>query len=796
MRLRPYISPVSEGLRKRLALGTAVLTAIAPVAAHSEPPGNSDALAVETLFDAFAANSRRSYPNDKQLEWRTRAGQVDQLQWPSEILLRELEPMLTLFFGALHGREFVADQTESLFAENFRGTELQSSSLLNEEAGSLTWSRWQLSDEPRLDRNAFVDSWKKCLQQYGQVIRTEQFVDSITALDDGRRLRLEMPFRLTGTHASSKAGKIGYEDQGHMSIEVIKEAGDAHWRIQEIDVKSMESLRSPTLFKMQTLSEPAAVPDVPLTAYVDYFAEGVSVVDFDSDGDLDVFAPVKFGPATLYRNDGGRTFTNVSEITGIANVREARSGYFFDWDNDGDQDALLLTARRLYLLEYRDGKFNDVSSASHFDRMSTTGLTGATVADYNNDGLLDFYVANYGDLASSPVLDYFNSHRGFKNQLFLNSGSGQFRMTTVEAGLDDGNDRWSFAALSFDYDDDGDQDLYVVNDYGPNQLFRNMGDARFEEVTATAGGSDYGNGMAVSLGDLNGDGHEDLYVSNMISHAGKRLAASDDFPDDDAARDKLRRFAKGNTLLVATGRGFQEVESPAISDAKWAWGSVLFDYDNDADLDIYVTNGMYSNLRRQDTDPVFWRHLLAPISTGVPPVSYATGYFSYLLQQESYSFAGYERNRLFQNFGDGVFRDVAATTGTDLVLDSRSVVAADFDGDGRQDLVVASRNDPKLLVYWNELEGVGQFLELELEGQRSNRDGVGAVVEVQCGDRVQRRTHVSGSGYLSQGPQRLSFGLGACSRVDRVSVDWPSGAQSQVNDVRAGSRLRIREEKK
>ena len=794
MRLRSYIRPTPECLYRRLVLGTAVLAAIAPIAAYSQSPGNADAKVVESLFDAFAANSRRNHPSDKQLEWRRTAGQVDQQQWPSEILLREIEPMLTLFFGALHGRVFAADQTESLFAENFRGTELLGSKVLNDAAGSLTRSRWQLGQEPVLNRNDFVESWKKCLQQYGQVIRTEQFIDSITALDDGHTYRLEMPFRLTGTHASSKSEKVGHEDQGHMSIDVARDTNDSLWRIQRIEVKNMESVRSPALFSMQALSAPTPVLDVPMTAYVDYFAEGVSVVDFDNDGDLDVFAGVKFGPARLYRNDGDRSFTDVSDVTGIASVHEARSSYFFDWDNDGDQDALLLTARRLYLLENRDGEFIDVSSASHFDRMSTTGLTGATIADYNNDGLLDFYVANYGDLANSPVLDYFDSHRGFKNQLFMNTGDGQFQMTTVDAGLDDGNDRWSFSAVSFDYDDDGNQDLYVVNDYGPNQMFRNLGGATFEEVTATSGSSDYGNGMAVSLGDLNGDGREDLYVSNMISHAGKRLAASDDFPDDKPARDKLRRFAKGNTLLSATAGGFQEVESPEISDAKWAWGSVLFDYDNDADLDIYVANGMYSNLRRQDTDPVFWRHLLAPISTGMPPVSYATGYFSYLLQQESYSFAGYERNRLFQNFGAGVFRDVAATTGTDLVLDSRSVVAADLDEDGRQDLIIASRNDPKLLIYWNELEDGGQFLELDLEGRKSNRDGVGAVVEVQCGDRIQRRTHVAGSGYLSQGPQRLSFGLGACSRVDRITVDWPSGTKSLVSGVEAGTRLLIREE--
>lgn len=766
----------------------ATLLCVGMSAALAEPQDADKRAEIEAIFDAYAAKGRRANPSEQQIAWRRQAGHVEMQQWPGEIELNAIRPTLDRFFGALQGRDFVEKQIASLFTEDFRGTQLIEAEQLTQENGALIWSRWQSSDEPSIDRSEFAGNWATRFQHYSHVVRTEYHVDHVERIGGGDTRRLTIPFRVTGARAAS-----GYEDQGEMIVDVRRNEPDSYWQIARIELEWMETIESPSLFAAQSLMPPPEPLDLPLDAFVDYFAQGVSVVDFDNDGDLDIFAPTEVARPKLYRNDGGRRFTEVGEALGFGTIRAARSGYFFDWDNDGDRDGLILTAKRMHLLEFRDGAFRDASSASAFDRMSTTGLTSATIADFDNDGLLDFYVANYGDLDRSPVMDYFDSQRGFQNQLFRNAGDGTFQMVTREAGLDVDNARWSFSAMSFDYDDDGDQDLYVINDYGPNQLYANRGDMTFSDVTIDAGVTDFGNGMGASLGDLNGDSREDIYVSNMISHAGIRTARSEDFPGDVAARERLLRFAKGNTVLIAAEGGFNAIQTPVLSDAKWAWGNVLFDYDNDADLDIYVTNGMYSNLRRSDTDPVFWRHVLAPISDGRPPGPYASGYFSYLIQQESHSFAGFERNRLFQNFADGNFRDVAATTGADLVLDSRSVVAADLDTDGNLDLVIANRNEPKLVVLWNELPDAGHYIEVELAGAASNRDGIGAQVELRCNDILQRRTLQAGSGYLSQGPLTLWFGLGDCDRLDGLRVRWPSGKISVVDDVHADKRLRVAE---
>ncbi len=755
----------------------------------AQAPDPREERSSEFLYKYFGAAGRRANPSEQEIDWRTRAGDHELAAWPSEVELRGIETVLGEFFGALQGRGFDPTLVESVLADDFRGTELVAADEPQRETGGLDWTRWRIADRPGLDRQAFAANWQSRYRQFDLIVRTEHHVDRFDDLGEEAGRRLDIVFRVTGYRDDA-----GYEDQGEMQVEFSRTGADRHWQMRRLRLLRLETLEAPRLFSPEALVPEAPPVDTPLTAFVDYFAQGLSVVDIDGDGDTDVFAPTRFSSPRVFLNAGARRFTEAGDALGFGKVLGARSAYFFDFDNDGDQDALVLTAARLHLFEQRDGRFVDVSAASGFDRISTTGLTGATVADFDNDGLLDFYVANYGDLAASPVMDYFDSRRGFKNQLFRNTGGGRFAMITRPAGLDLDNGRWTFAALAFDYDRDGWQDLYVVNDYGPNQLFRNRGDLTFEDVTESAGVTDFGNGMGVSLGDLDNDGVEDLYVSNMISHAGKRMAGSADFPGEESDRERLARFAKGNTLLLGAGDGgFREVETPELSDAKWAWGNVLFDYDNDGDLDVYVANGMYTNLMRKDVDPVFWRHLLAPISTRKPPGDYATGYFAYLIQQESRSFAGNERNRLFQNFGEARYRDVAAPVGADLVFDSRGVAAADLDNDGDLDLVVSNRNGPGVVILWNETASPGQHLAVRLAGHRSNRDGVGARIDLACGSRRQVRSHLIGSGYVSQGPHAIWFGLGECEEPRRISVRWPSGLESSIEAPAAGSSIVIEE---
>jgi hypothetical protein len=767
---------------------------------------------------------RRSTPSRDQVDRQRRAGETEQRSWPSELVLSQIQPRLKQFFGALQGGGFSRGQTESMFAPDFRGARLELADGAQVERTGIRLSTWK-SGGGDLPRDEFAAAWTHYAEGFSTVFRTEFHVTRLslapaeaesatknTAASAARsaaesnvqgaaesaaenavkasRVRMTVEFRITGAEADLRR-----EDQGSLEAVFVPLAGrPGVWLWEHLALRELHTLRAEPQFS-DVAGALGDRGDHPLdTLIVSYFSEGVSLADVDADGDLDLFMPHRYGPAVLYENDGQGRFTDMTDRVGLGGLVAARSGYFFDWDNDGDLDLLVLTGERMHAFERRGESYVDVSRVSGFQYMRTTGLTGAAIADYDGDGLLDFHVANYGDPGMGPGYGYFDSRRGFFNKLFRNEGGGRFSDQTEPAGMDADNRRWTFASIWIDHNGDFAPDLYVVNDYGPNQLFENLGKGRFRDVAPELGAEDFGNGMAASWADYDNDGKQDLFVSNMRSYAGERIAHSEDFPGDAAARAKLERFAKGNTLLRNTGNGgFEEVESWAPLDAKWAWGNVFFDYDNDGDLDLYVANGMFSNLRAVENDPVFWRHVLVPISLGAPGVDEGAALLGDLLQMRAQSFGGHERNRLFQNLGDGRFVDVAAVVGADIVLDSRAVAAGDLDGDGALDLVISNRNSPQLSILHNRSGNPGRFLAVDLVGTRSNRQGVGARLSLLCGDLTQVRTVQLGSGYVSQSPSTAWFGLGDCERVDSLEVRWPSGQRQVFSDLTADRAITVTE---
>jgi hypothetical protein len=227
-------------------------------------------------------------------------------------------------------------------------------------------------------------------------------------------------------------------------------------------------------------------------------------------------------------------------------------------------------------------------------------LTSAAVGDFDRDGWLDVYVCAYDFWTAGTTYDaptpYYDATNGPPNQLYRNRGDGTFEDVTAKSGMGVNNNRFSFAAAWGDYDGDGWADLYVANDFGRNNLYRNRGDGTFEDVAARAGVEDLGAGMSVAWGDYDGDGRLDLYVSNMWSSAGQRLTGHPGFAAVAAGREAheaFQRQAKGNSLFRNRGDGtFEEVTAKAgVEFGRWAWGSGFLDYDNDGRLDLVVKNG-------------------------------------------------------------------------------------------------------------------------------------------------------------------------------------------------------------
>ncbi len=346
---------------------------------------------------------------------------------------------------------------------------------------------------------------------------------------------------------------------------------------------------------------------------IDVFAHnGVSIVDADGDGFEDVFVAQPAGlPNRLYRNQGDGTFEDVSAEAGVDILDRTSMGLFADFDNDGDDDLALILQNEAPVLLTNDGRGSfQRSTSTQFERADGARATysSAAAADYDGDSYVDIYVAAYLEI-DAPGADkelplpypYHDAENGAANVLFRNLGDGRFEDVTAKAGLDQGNNRFSLAASWGDYDNDGRLDLYVANDFGRNNLYRNEGNGRFRDVSAEAGVEDLGAGMSVAWVDYDSDGHDDLYVGNMWSSAGQRLTHQADYQASEL-RASYARHAKGSTLFHNRGDGgFDDVsEHAGVELGRWAWGSDFFDSDNDGDDDLYIANGYITN--RSDRD--------------------------------------------------------------------------------------------------------------------------------------------------------------------------------------------------
>lgn len=330
-------------------------------------------------------------------------------------------------------------------------------------------------------------------------------------------------------------------------------------------------------------------------------AHGAAVADANSDGLLDV---VTTGVESnrLYVNRGDGRFEDVSEESLVGLAPAATGALWVDVDNDGDSDLFLARLGEQVLLENRlvpDGEllFYDRSLEAGV-AVPAVGFT-AVAADVNGDGWQDIYVASYNRYGLVMPNAWDRATNGTPNLFFLNQGGGTFREVAASWGVQDS--RWSYAAGFADVDEDGDQDLYVPNDFGENGLYLNEGD-HFREAAAERGVLDPGNGMGVSFGDYDNDGDLDLHVTNMSSTAGNRILARlypDASPDDSV----LKKIAAGNSLFENDGSGrFRDVSRSAGGfSAGWAFGGGFIDFDNDGWEDVYSPNGFISGKTMNDT---------------------------------------------------------------------------------------------------------------------------------------------------------------------------------------------------
>jgi hypothetical protein len=492
----------------------------------------------------------------------------------------------------------------------------------------------------------------------------------------------------------------------------------------------------------------------------------VAVTDVDSDGWPDLyFTNSRFGePNALYKNRGDGTFEDIATSAGIADLNRPRDGVSMgsvwgDIDNDGREDLLLYRYGYLALFKNVDGRrFEDITERAGLRRWVNSN--GAIWLDYDRDGLLDLYVTAYfrddvdlWRLTTTRIMhnSFEFATNGGKNLLFHNLGGGKFEDVTDRMGV--GSTRWTLAAAAADFNDDGWSDIYLANDYGPEELYLNDHGRRF--VLSTAGlESESKSGMSVTLGDAFNRGRLDAFVTNI------------------SERGYLFQNNNLRLNLMADAARFRNVAEGAIADAGWAWGAQFGDFNNDGMNELFVANGFISADRQKS----YWYAMSKIAGANGRLFEDAASWPSF----GTASLSGYERSRVYLNRGVAGWVDVADRVGVRDEYDGRAVALADLSNRGAVDVVVANQNQPAML-YRDVPDSSNHWIAFSLVGTRSNRSAIGAEVVLEATEMTQRRIVDGGSGFASQNDRRLHFGLGRREWVDRVVIHWPSGTQQVLS---------------
>ncbi len=495
---------------------------------------------------------------------------------------------------------------------------------------------------------------------------------------------------------------------------------------------------------------------------VETTGSGIAFIDYDNDGLLDLFVlSGKGGTNRMYHNEGHDRFRDVTDQLGLRSDGWAEGVCAGDYDNDGFTDLFVTYWGANHLYRNMGGKrFEDVTAPAHLTQPRVRYNTGCAFTDIDNDGHLDLFVANYlkFDPATTPKpgANPYCFYRGLavncgprglpfdRNILYRNNGDGTFTDISEESGIAVPVGHYSLSVLTGDFNDDGLPDIYVACDQTPSLLYINQGHGKFEEEGVLRGVAFDSNGkamsgMGVDAADYTGDGEMSIFRTNF----------SDEF--ETLYRNRGKGVFDDVTLDAGLGQNTRYV----------GWGTGFFDFNNDGWKDLLLVNG----------------HVFPEIDSLHIDIHYK------------------DRAILYQNLGNGKFRDISRDSGPALteLHSARGAAFGDINNDGAVEVAINNQNEPPSLLK-QAANPPGHWVILKLMGTRSNRSAIGARVKLLAGGHLQLGEVRSGGSYLSQNDLRLHFGLGQAAKIDKLDIVWPSGTKQMLTDQAADQTLTIAEE--
>ena len=546
-----------------------------------------------------------------------------------------------------------------------------------------------------------------------------------------------------------------------------------------------------------------SIPGVDITGNL-----GLAIGDPNGDGFEDIYLcqPAGLPNILLSQNPDGTADSN-ADVANINLFDESRAALFVDLDNDDDEDLVVSTGEELLLFS------NNGSGEFILERKLLSGHGGGSIsaADYDNDGNLDLYISKYNAIFEESDLfvqpnSFVAATSGGRNVLLKNEEGWEFTDVTAKVGLKENNAFHTRCGIWCDYDLDGDQDLMLANEYGVDVLYENR-EGWFSNVQEDVSAiNSQAATRSASVGDLNGDGRFDFFLANNFHPASNQHLIQP--KQQDSLFGEIYKMTSQESRVLFSNSGNEdpfsvyELPKPIFATSN-SFGSAVVDINNDGFDDLLVTNGLFS---KEETPPN--ESTLDSVYLQNAKTDKAISGFPGLTDRERFelvtrnvtdqirkgsSFGDRQRNVCLLSMGTIGFANISSAAGVDFPDDGRAIVSTDWDHDGDLDLVVSSRTAPMLRILGNQLETENQFVEIQLKGTTSNRDAIGARVELYLKGRKRPlvKAIAAGSGMLSQSSKRLHFGIPKDAQISGIIVYWPHGEQQRFEGIKPGTRYRI-----